>query len=129
MNIRKKHFAIIGLVLIAVTIMLFLSSQFWLFSSEESIRKSLLKQVPIGSNQEVVMQFIRKKNYTIVYISRLGFLTRSHERKTIGTSFIQVELGDDIHFFLWHFTASAYWIFDKNNKLIDINIWKDIDSL
>lgn len=115
---------------ICITIaILFCVTKLWIFYSEETIRKSLIQETPIGTNKKTIKKYIEHKNLKVLYISKLGFLTRDQRQETIGTSSIEVELFDEVHIFFWYFDVTCYWIFDKNDELIEINIWKQIDSI
>jgi hypothetical protein len=98
----------------------------------EKIEASLLEITPLGSSPEVVLEFIKKKEWqTKGYSQQSGFYKQQPGRKaeTIGTSHIQASLGDYYHFPIGTTNTSAFWGFDSDRRLIGIWIWKTTDSL
>ena len=110
--------------------------------SEENIGEYILKNTPVGSSKEHVNNFIKKKGYEIEQnkrqdmphiLSPIGFVIPEYNKKYIykeervniaGSSRIFVKITE------YFFTAVlCIWIFDDKEKLILIEIKKEINSL
>jgi hypothetical protein len=103
------------------------------FGSENHIRNKILKYTPIGSTYEQVQEFIQY---------RLKYRTPDYENspairghwpgpyEEIGVRRIDVWLGE-YGFPGWPMAIDkcVSWAFDKNDKLIDVVVWKDHDSM
>jgi hypothetical protein len=126
-------------ILIAATVFLVIVVSGWfgqmpLRRSESSIRASLLKQTPLGSTLDEVRAFIERKGWLETnYIGSTGFHKQEGKGDSIvGVTSIRGELG---HYRElpkpWPFETdvTAFWGFDKDGRLIDVWVWKTMDSL
>ena len=104
----------------------------------ECIRFYILQLTPIGTNMERVIEVIEsKENWETRYISYEsgydgpGPLSPEDialgKTRTVGEKSIEVYLGEYQNIFVT--SVTVFWGFDKDSKLIDIYIWKDMDSM
>ena len=129
MDFRKQLLVFVVLGAVTITFSLFYYDKIWLLSSEKLIRKSLLYQIPIGTQLETVENFIKEKNYKVDYISTNGNVPDKQDCATIGSSNIRTTKPSIQVLFIFHYTLTIFWIFDNQNTLVEIVVWKDIDSL
>jgi hypothetical protein len=94
-------------------------------SSEDSIKNSLLRDVPIGTQMQDVILYIQKKKYKIDSINDFGFPDK--DAKYIGYKSIRSDLGDYVTIFTTNVTV--FWGFDEESKLIDVRVWKIVNAL
>jgi hypothetical protein len=92
------------------------------------IEASLLKMTPIGSTSGEVQRRLEAKGFHST-LTPTGFYKQEHPGKpeVVGTSSIRVELGEYRTPFVT--SVSAFWGFDKEGKLIDVWVWKEVDAL
>lgn len=95
-----------------------------LVKSEESIKRRLLIDVPIGTSMSDVTSYIRKKEYKIVNVSESGFPGGNNQY--IGYRSIRSDLGD--YNVILTTNVTVFWGFDEELKLIDIRVWKTVDG-
>lgn len=101
-----------------------------LLRSEENIRERLLESTPIGTNMGDVIKFIENnKKWKIDQISyEHGFNHQGiYPSREVGEKSIRVELGD--YRFVLETSVTVFWGFNKNSELIDIWVWKTVDSI
>jgi len=100
------------------------------YQSNEKIKKDILKVVPIGTNFDDVIKFIEsKKKWEIEYISCDENYEKPKdwfdvEEKTIVTFFGKykaIEIAE-----IFNKNVTIYWDFDKDLKLVDIDISRDV---
>jgi len=94
-------------------------------SSEDSIKNSLLRDVPIGTQMQDVILYIQKKKYKIDSINDFGFPDKNS--RYIGHKSIRSDLGDYVTIFTTNVTV--FWGFDEESKLIDVRVWKTVNAL
>jgi len=126
---QKRSFLIAALIVAVIVVGGFLFSRSWL-RSEASIQRSLLKQAPLGTSSTEVLAFIRKEGWEISgYDPTRGFLKQDplKPNATVGDSHVQVHLG--YYWLPFRTDVTAFWGFDKSNRLIDVWVWKTIDAL
>ena len=111
-----------------------------LYRSEESIRKTLLRITPLGTDMEKALKVIKRKvQWNVSYIDyEHGYFAQRWSKEAeehylttgeplvIGVMSIEVYLGGYWAFFITDVTA--FWGFDESGKLIDICVAKDTDS-
>lgn len=105
-----------------------------LTKSEEQIREKLLEETPFGTHMEDVIKYIgskkklSKKKWEVTYISHEHGFThqRVYPRRIVGEKSIRASLGD--YGIIFETNVTVFWGFDENSKLIDIWVWKTIDS-
>ncbi len=106
------------------------AGDFSLRRSETSIRKLLLKEVPLGSPMAQVEQQVVKHKWKLHYIREDGGFhdQRTRPSTVTGDKSMGAWLGD-YRGFPFMVDVSVFWAFDANGKLIDIWVWKTWDSL
>jgi hypothetical protein len=103
--------------------------------SDEKIRASILKRMPLGCSSDQVRAFIKEKHWSVYSESRdKGFVMRRPGQNEaysaeVGSSFVACELGAT-HFVMFPFetTKYAYWGFDKSGRLIDVWVDENTDA-
>ena len=55
------------------------------------------------------------------YVGNAGFVTR--EQKVVGVTSIEGNLGD-----LGPMNVSAFWGFDRDDRLVDVWVWRTFDA-
>lgn len=101
-----------------------------LTKSEGQIREQLLQETPIGTHMDDVIKYIEShRKWEVVQIShKHGFLHQGiSPRKRIGDKSIRVELGG--YGIVFTTSVTVFWGFNENSELIEIWVWKTIDSL
>ena len=121
----KKHrlqFVVIGLVFIAIAGIIIYYARPIIYHSEEDIHNKLLKDTPIGSDKKQVLEYVKKKGYTFDPNEQ-----GSMDEKW-GNNYMRVYLG---HYqgIPWRCDVDGAWIFDTNEKLINIDVRKEYDAL
>jgi hypothetical protein len=94
--------------------------------SETKIRHNMLKKFPVGTEKERVRKYIKSVNPSMrgVYHRNTGW-SRNYKDPTIGVSRIRAPIAT-----FWIIAdITVIWIFDKNDKLEDIAVWRTIDLL
>jgi hypothetical protein len=99
--------------------------------SESVIRESILALTPLGSSPEAVLTLVQKEKWkNQAHNKRSGFLMQQHGKKSVvvGTTHIQAWLGHHWTFPFLRTDVVAYWGFDADGRLVDVWIWKTINS-
>lgn len=89
------------------------------------VKINLLKWVPIGTEKKEVLNYLERK--TIIdsnYYGNIGWSRNYPYDSIIGNSTIQATLDE-----FGPINITTIWIFDKNDKLIDVIVWRTIDLL
>ena len=99
--------------------------KFPVVQSEDKIRRNMLKKFPVGTEKSTVWIYAKMKNpgKEGAYYNNTGW-SRNYEDPEIGISYIRATISD-IHLVC----IDVIWIFDKNDRLIDIDVWRTIDLL
>ena len=99
-------------------------SRYGWFRSEESIRKTLIKQTPLGLPKEEVLKRVNEK-----YGSAEFFQHYAEKYTKLGGGYISRELAVYSYIFPIFWTrVYAIWIFEKEGKLIEIEVHKWVDG-
>jgi len=98
-------------------------------TSKENVRNRLLELTPVGSSPQEVLNFIAAKDFTPTsYNKNEGFEERGvGYSKVIGTSYISATLGDYYWFPKSRIYMNSYWIFDLEQRLSEIKVFRDIE--
>jgi hypothetical protein len=129
---HKSTFWMLGILgIIILTCIAILSNPFR--GSETYIRHWLLKKAPLGSSVEEVKSMISKNGWTLDF-ERQGTPTAVSEKQYPGVKgehIIGVLHLDHHHGFPIPLDVDidAYWGFDTQGRLIDLNVRKMTDSL
>jgi hypothetical protein len=93
--------------------------------SEKKIRKNMLKKFPLATKRRVVWATVNK-DYRVnpYYAGNTGWRDMEFDGPVIGVSHIRATISD-VHLA----SVDVIWMFDKNDKLIDIAAWRTIDLL
>ena len=99
--------------------------------SNESIKVHLLKTTPIGMDMEDVVEVIESngwkyhiRDYGNVYVN--GRARRSLMGQPVGVKSIAVYLGE--YRVIFARSVTVFYGFDKDSKLIDIGVLKEVDG-
>jgi hypothetical protein len=108
-------------------------------------KKYLLLKVPVGTTMAEAKSIFKKNDWEIntieldhgiyygpsgqprMYIPQSYDQSRAEKLKMVGSKFIFVEI--DEYRIIFDEADFAYYIFDENDKLIDVDIRRDIDSI
>ncbi|MBR1970912.1 MAG: hypothetical protein IKA17_11230 [Clostridia bacterium] len=131
----KKFFYalhILLIVLLTISVIIFVNP---LRRTEKTIRKTVLKTIPIGTSMDETIKKIKSNTYwEIDSISESNGYTVSKDGRPsegggeeIGSKYIRVWLGGYRNIFVTD--VSAWLAFDENSNLIEITIRKDVDAL
>jgi hypothetical protein len=117
---------ILGIILSFVFI-LFLNPIRW---PEKYIEWSVLKTTPMNSSFDETKKVINQNGWKIDEFSKShGFYDqRLRPTKTTGDMFIRASLGS-YRGVPWRTYVTVYWGFDKEEKLIDVWVWKTQDGI
>lgn len=107
---------------------LFTFSRPTLYLSEDKIHTRLLTSTPIGSSRDDVKEYIWKTKFQIEDEADNPFEERDRPHNKIGESYMEVYLGGYRGIPFWC-DVTAYWVFDSNDRLLHVDIWKCYDSL
>lgn len=133
MNRTKKYVFIVVTAIVLTTLLIVMSNPLrW---SKEHLKKHLLKITPIGTSMENVIDIIESnEEWTILSTDDThGYLliggtpemsrrTTSNPEETIGEKSIEAFIGE---YNVWLLRrVSAYWAFDENSNLINIDVCK-----
>ncbi len=117
--------------------------------SNEEVRKYVLGLTPIGTSKEDVIQFIKEnqdsfkrykrfEHYDVYTHHNYGFSIKNNrvvmryqgyqynDSEMIGKETIEATIGQYIKFF--EVIVFAYWAFDQDGKLVDVEITKTSNS-
>ena len=121
-----------GLELLVVVVCLALVGCALPRHSEQGIRQQMLSKTPIGSSYAVVLGFAKKKGWPVdeqhqgYVVPEVG---KSYaQSKIVGDHLISAYLGGYL-VFLGHTDVDCIWVFDDQDKLIDVFVDKQTDSL
>jgi hypothetical protein len=101
-----------------------------LHRSEASIRASLLRQTPLGSSSSEVRALLEQRGWlNRNYHGTTGYYYQpsTEPARTVGVTSLSANLGD--YGFPFRTNVSAFWGFDRDDRLIDIWVWKTTDAL
>lgn len=124
---KRKIFILIGLFIIVVaTVVFYFRPVIWL--SKEQIYGRMLKYTPIGCDKRRVLEYVKEKDYEVEEDIQDAYDRNYPRENKIGSSYIRVYLG---HYqgIPWRCDVTVFWIFDKDKKLIHIDVWKSYDAL
>ena len=105
-----------------------------LVRSEEDIQIKLLQDTPLGTPMEDVVEHIEKqKKWKVNSISYDGGFVdqREHPSQIVGEKSIRLLMGEyrtysNLYLLM---SVTVYYGFNKESELIDIWVWKTLDSL
>jgi hypothetical protein len=99
--------------------------------SEENLRESLLRLTPLGSSFEQVESVVKREGWKHARaLPTHGFYIRYPlPERTIGKSSITATLGEHWWFPIGTEGAYAAWCFDENRRLIEIVVYKQVDTI
>lgn len=132
MKIKSYIKLIIMLLVIVIPVIVITIS---LLNSEKIIRSKLLKEIPLGTQMNDVINHINaKKKWKIKWVSNENGFSKKEDnvRKIIGKKAIRTEISEyrDPKFcFVLITNITVFWGFDENSKLIEIWVWKTTDAL
>jgi hypothetical protein len=95
--------------------------------SSDALRLQLLSQTPIGSVRTAVVHTTEEERHPV---RQMGPVTRESERivrNTKATSYLKIYLG--YYRNPLRVDVVAYYLFDRRNRLIDVLVVKQTDSL
>ena len=130
-----KYILIISIAIIAIIVFYIAFTQedfIKLRYSQSKIQELLLKEFPIGTQDEIIISALNKKGIKYNHYKNMGFLKQEPPKdKVVGMQSIRAYLGRYRSFPIPFITASvvAYFGFNEQGKLIDIWVWKTYDSL
>jgi hypothetical protein len=128
MKNRKLITLIILVLLCLLGVVMYIMNP--LTKSEEQIRESLFKETPIGTHLDDVIKYIEsQRKWEVRTISHEhGFYHQGiSPRREIGEKSIRANLGE--YGFIFTTSVTVFWGFDEDSKLMEIWVWKTIDSL
>lgn len=99
-----------------------------IYRSKEQIHSILLKDTPLGCNKKQIIDYVQAKNYTDRGEVQGAFEERMQPHRKIGNHYIQVYLGE-YQGIPFKCNVTVFWVFDENEKLVHIDVWKDYDGL
>ncbi len=128
MKKKRLLFVVIGLCFVAMASIIIYYARPIIYHSKEDIHNRLLKDTPIGNNKKRVLEYIETKGYAIDYELNAAYEEGTYPHRKIGDSFVRVDMG---HYqgIPWRCDVVAVWVFDKDEKLIHIDVWKEYDAL
>ena len=93
--------------------------------SEGWVRKQNLKLTPLGTGREDVKLLLSQRYESPLRERDAGWWATSDQRGPgIGASRIRCSIND-----FGPFNMTVIWVFDENDKLIEVVAWKTIDLL
>ncbi|MCL2047723.1 MAG: hypothetical protein FWG87_03245 [Defluviitaleaceae bacterium] len=111
--------SILGIIAIIVVAMA-LNPLRW---SEQMIRTRMLKLTPIGTSIEEVVDVVENNKKWKAY----PVLNHGYNDRVIGVKEMQVHIGG--YRTIFHTDIIIFYGFDEDSKLIDIAVFKEVDSL
>jgi hypothetical protein len=95
--------------------------------SDDEVRDSILKCTPLGSSRENVKAFIKQHHWAVSKDFTPG---QTPDPGRIGGTMEERNLGSTLFAnFPFETDVIAYWVFDKNNHLVDVCVIHDTDAL
>jgi hypothetical protein len=127
MKKNRLPFVLIGLLFIAMAGIIIYYARPIIYHPKKDIYNRLLKDTPMGSNKKRVLEYIRTEGYVIDNEPNVAYEEGSPPHRTIGDSYVRVNMG---HYqgIPWRCDVVAVWVFDKDEKLIHIDVWKEYDA-
>lgn len=122
----KKRRVFIG-VLVTVLVGMWVVYENWpIVQSEEKIRREMLRKFPKETKKSVVWEYATRVDPGKfgAYKHNTGWRRDYYNDPLIGVSHINATVSN-----IRVMDVSIIWIFDENDKLIDIAVWKTIDFL
>ena len=128
MKKNKLLFTVIVLCIIAVVCVIAYYAMPIIYHSKQYIHNRLLKDTPIGSDKKQVLEYIKKTDYRIDSEVQCAYEEQISAHREIGDSYVKVYVG---HYqgIPWKCDVGVVWVFDKDEKLIHIDVWKEYDAL
>ena len=96
--------------------------------SVNDVKNKLLKDTPIGTTFNQVLEYCKITKLKCSQSKTAGFINQD-TGKAIGVMSISAVISERKTSLLSTSTIEAYWGFDGDGKLIDIWVWKTIDSI
>ncbi len=131
MNLVSFSFSLIKKTIFIIMFlgMLFLGScsTVFLMQSKHSIRNKLLQNTPPGTSITEVNSYFKNNNFKKIIYYDNGFYDHDISSSSIGEKYYRVLLGE--YRILFITSVTAFWVFNEENKLIDIYVWKTTDAL
>jgi hypothetical protein len=94
---------------------------------EASVRDHMLKQTPIGSSFDQVLEYCVSKKLKCYQSTTAGYLNQD-TGKTVGVNSIWAVVKERKRTPLTREATSVYWGFGADKRLIDIWVWKTVDA-
>ena len=105
---------------------------FWnypLRKESNKLQASMLAETPVGMKFNEVIKILGPMNYNLKVSKNAGFLKQEKgQSQTVGVSSIRAHLGDYWTFPFFRISVTVFWGFDKDDKLIEIWVWKTTDG-
>jgi len=96
--------------------------------SEAKIRKKMLKKFPVGTRRDIVWEYAKEVDPGIdgAYTDNRSWWKNNDQRsrERIGSSRVRASISN-----FSPIDVTVIWLFDKEDKLIEIYAWKTIDFL
>jgi hypothetical protein len=121
MKKKRLLFVVLGLCFVAMAGIIIYYARPIIYYPKEEIHNRLLKDTPIGSDKKQVLEYVRKKGYTFDPNGQ-----GSMDEKW-GNNYMRVDLGHYQGIPLRCDIVGA-WVFDKDEKLINIDVRKEYDG-
>ncbi len=104
-----------------------------LHRSSDKIRNRLLKKTEIGLAKDKVKEIGKSRLNLILKVDEYGPPDRDlvKQFREIDHNYLEAELGSHYShdFLIFRTYVYAYWVFDKNDILLDVLIYKETDAL
>ena len=98
------------------------------YKDAAAMRQELLKFTPLGSTMAEVETKLKKKHVAYDKNLRHGFVRR-RDRQMIGAKCLEVDFGGYRSALFSTTGITSFWGFDADDKLVDVWVWKAVDSL
>jgi len=96
----------------------------------EALRQTWLEITPLGSSLAEVEAKLKQRHFEVKKSLNAGFLRQEGDKsETVGEKSIWTHLGGYRSVTLLTTTVTGFWGFDKDDKLIEIWIWKSVEGL
>ena len=130
MTKRNKIFFAISVVILLPLVSYAINP---LHRSSDKFKNKLLNKTELGFTKEKVKEIGKVQLSLILREDNYGPTDREMVKpfKNIVHSYLEAELGSHFShdYFIFRTYVYAYWVFDKNDKLLDIIIYKETDAL
>ena len=125
---KKMTYLYISLVIIFLLMIIGGFRSLIIFKSPEKIRIHLLEITPIGTSINDVNDVIQKENFNLKFLfEKHGYELRDKSGKRIGDKYMRVHI--DEYKIIISVDIVAFYVFDKDDNLIEIDVVKFTDSL